>query len=394
MKIAFIGQKGIPTVTGGVERRVEEISVRMAKEGHEVFVYARKNYLPQKRTEFKGVKLIHLPSISTKNLGTITHTFLATIHALFQDYDVIHFQAPGPSSLSWIIKIFKPKAALVATFNSRDTQHQKWGFWARKYLLLGEFVMSKFPDKTLTVSEILRKYIKEKYRTEAEVVHNGSAILESPRIELAKEWNLENKKYFLSVSRLVRHKGVHILIEAFHKAQKRRLIPSDFKLAIVGEGSFTNDYVEELRALASQNENIVFTGNQKGERLAALFQNAFSFVQSSYAEGLSNALLEAMGYGLCPIVSNIEENLYPLDGNGIIFEKQNADDLAYKLAFAFKSKELVENLGAKARLHVKNNYSWEDNTKKTLSIYKKILNKKRTAVLSRKNRKIKTGFNF
>jgi len=68
MKIAFIGQKGIPAVSGGVETRVEELATRMAKEGHEVFVYVRNNYTDKDLKKYKGVNLIHLPSITSKNL--------------------------------------------------------------------------------------------------------------------------------------------------------------------------------------------------------------------------------------------------------------------------------------------------------------------------------------
>ncbi|NLC31207.1 MAG: glycosyltransferase, partial [Candidatus Moranbacteria bacterium] len=44
MKIALIGQKGIPAKFGGVERHVEELAGEMVKKGHQVFVYARNNY--------------------------------------------------------------------------------------------------------------------------------------------------------------------------------------------------------------------------------------------------------------------------------------------------------------------------------------------------------------
>ena len=51
MKIAIIGQKGIPAKSGGVETHVEELSIRLAKCGHDVFVYARHNYNVDKLKE-------------------------------------------------------------------------------------------------------------------------------------------------------------------------------------------------------------------------------------------------------------------------------------------------------------------------------------------------------
>lgn len=99
MKIAFIGQKGIPAIAGGVEKHVEKLASRLVAEGHEVTVYVRSHYTPKSLEIFEGVKLVHIPSIHTKHLDAISHTLFATLHALFTHYDVIHYQSIGPSIL-------------------------------------------------------------------------------------------------------------------------------------------------------------------------------------------------------------------------------------------------------------------------------------------------------
>ena len=46
MKIAYIGQKGIPASYGGVERHVEELGKRLTKNPeNEVYIYCRKWYV-------------------------------------------------------------------------------------------------------------------------------------------------------------------------------------------------------------------------------------------------------------------------------------------------------------------------------------------------------------
>ena len=126
MKIAFIGQKGIPAKFGGVERHVEELATNLAQMGHEVFVYARKNYTDNNLKEYKGIKIILLPSIPSKHLDAISHTFLATIHSLFQNYDAIHFHSIGPTFLSFLVRIFGGETKLVATYHCQDYYHQKY----------------------------------------------------------------------------------------------------------------------------------------------------------------------------------------------------------------------------------------------------------------------------
>lgn len=388
MKIAFIGQKGIPVSSGGVERRVQEVATRMAKMGHEVFVYARNEYTSEKISEYQGVKIIHLPSIATKHLGTITHTFLASIHAIFKKYDVVHYQAPGPSSLCWIIKIFSPGTGLVATFNSRDDQHQKWGRIAKAYLQLGEFIINKVPDKTIVVSELLRQYSKRKFKSDPTVIHNGSAVNLTGKGDEIQKWNLEKDRYFLSVSRLVRHKGIHYLIEAFKNAQKIGEIPENFKLVIVGGSAHTDDYVTYLKGLAKDNQNIIFTGNQWGRNLSQLFANALTFVQPSEAEGLSNALLEGMGYGIAPIISDISENTVVVKENGLTFENKNIKDLENNLIFAVKNPECMKRLGREAKSSVEKDYNWDGNASMTLQLYRDLLMEKNHTSLGFQQRKL------
>ena len=66
MKIAFIGQKGIPAKWGGVESYVEELSTRLVKKGHNVTVYVRSWYTEKTISEFNGVTIKHVNSINTK----------------------------------------------------------------------------------------------------------------------------------------------------------------------------------------------------------------------------------------------------------------------------------------------------------------------------------------
>jgi glycosyltransferase involved in cell wall biosynthesis len=377
MKIAFIGQKGTSVSSGGVERRVQELATRMAQLGHEVFVYARKKRSAEVPAEYRGVRIIYLPCIETKNLGAITHTFLASLHATFQKYDIVHYQAPGPSSLCWIVKLLSPKTGLVATFNSRDEKHQKWGKFAQAYLKFGEFIINKVPDKTITVTQLLKKHSAEKYGNKnIEVIHNGSAVTLTDKNNELQKWNLEKNKYFLSASRLVRHKGIHYLIEAFKNAQKNNTLPKDFKLAILGDGAYTDDYVSYLKEISRDNKNIIFAGNQEGTCLSQFFSNAFAFVQPSEAEGLSNVLLEAMGYGLMPIISSIPENTTVVGENGLTFENKNVASLEKMLALATENLENTKKLGRLSRLHVEKNYSWDENATRTLKLYANLLQEK------------------
>jgi len=376
MKIAFIGQKGIPAKFGGVETHAQELAVRLVGLGNEVFVYVRDNYTDEKIKEYKGVKLIHLPSIATKNLDAISHTFLATVHALFCDYDVIHYHAVGPSSLSWMIKIFKPKTVLVATFHCQDYLHKKWSAFARAYLHFGERMANIIPDKTIVVSKSLKKYADGKYHNNSVFIPNGADIKNNEDASELVRWDIRKKKYILSMGRLVKHKGVHYLIEAFKQLEDTNRLPNNFKLVIVGAGSFTDDYVRYLKTISQDRSSIIFTGNQTGDALSQLLSNAYLFVQPSESEGLSIALLEAMGCGTAPLVSDIAENIEAIGDAGFSFSNKSVESLRDKLAYLLNKPEEVEGMEERSQERVSKEFSWKSITKKTNQLYRELREKK------------------
>lgn len=374
MRIAFIGQKCIPAPHGGVERHVEALATRMAVKGHRVFVYVRRSATARRTARYKRVSLIYIPGIPTKNLDAITYTLLATCHAMFRSYDVIHYQGIGPASLCWFIRVFKPRTALVATFHSQDYQHDKWGAFARFYLRLGEYITCVMPHATIVVSKYLQNHATEKYRRKTRVIPNGFEAARPFSSTTLRRWGLEPRRYILAVTRLVPHKGVHHLIKAFQELSGRGAIPSSFKLAIVGTHAHTAGYEARLKDQAKTSENILFLGNQAGRMLATLFSHSYLFVQPSLSEGLSIALLEALGYGGAALVSDIEPNKEAAGETAVSFRAGDMNDLTRKLKALLAAPEKLLSLGEKAKARVRARFSWDTITEKTLRLYREILN--------------------
>ncbi len=368
MKIIFIGQKGVPSKSGGVEKHVEELAVGLAAKGHEVLAYTRPHYTDPNVTEYKGIKLISLPSLKTKNLDAISHTFLACLDLMRRKVDVIHFHSIGPSSLIWLARIIKPSAKIVATFHCQDYYHKKWSLFGRMYLKFGEWMACHAADKTITVSKQLKIYASNEYGVNAEYIPNGVPTADFKSVnEIKTLWDLEKDSYILAVSRLVRHKGIHYLIEAFKK------LATDKKLVIVGEGAFTDDYVTEIKALASTDNRIIFTGAQHGDVLKELLSNAYLFVQPSESEGLSIALLEAMSYAKTAVVSDIPENMEAISDTGVTFNSQNAFSLSDKLSALLNDPQRVFELGQTAMKRAASEYNWEMIVSNTEQLYGQLL---------------------
>lgn len=387
----MIGQKGLPAIWGGVERHVEELSTRLAKQGHAVTVYSRRWYsTPPKqsggaswkpsqyqdlpRQVKAGVMLRFVPSIHTKHLDAISHTFFATLDALFHNYDLIHYHGVGPALLSWIPRLFKPRAKVIVTFHCPDRLHGKWGFLAKLILYLGEWCACKFPHQTIVVSQTLKEYVEKKYHCQAIYIPNGVKIPTAASGELIVKFGLEKNKYLLTVSRLVSHKATHYLIEAFRRLKKNQpRLAKDLKLVIVGEGSFTDSYVNYLHQIAADNTHIIFTGWQTGGNLADLFAQALLFVHPSQSEGLPISVLEAMSYGRPVVASDIPEHQEIVSDQRFLFSQGQIADLEKKIIWALQNPEILKVTGIQNRQLVKKDYNWDEISELTESIYQQLI---------------------
>lgn len=356
MKIAIIGQKGIPDVIGGVERHVQELSVRLAKKGGDITVYTRPKYCDSRRTDFHGVHLVSLPSVPTKHLDAITHTFFSLLHAMSKRADVIHFQGVGPSLLSFIPRLFSPRTLVVTTFHSIDRYQQKWGFVARLILRFAEWTAVTLAHETIAVSKEIQDYVRVEYNKDITYIPNGISDVPTAAAHLIQsQFNLKRHGYLLVVSRLVPHKGIHYLLDAFAK------IATDKQLVIVGSGAFTDAYVQTLEKKAQKDRRVLLCGAQTGLVLEELYANAFAFVHPSSAEGLSITLLEAMNAG-CPILaSDIRSNAEVLGNRGWYFTCDDVGSLKKQLEQLLELlPNTLQSRGRVAQAYVQKHYHWDD----------------------------------
>lgn len=363
MRIYFIGQKGIPAKGGGIERYVEDLSVRLVQLGHDVNVYTRPHYTPKELEAVNGIKLVSLPTIKTKHLDAITHCFLASLDVVRRRADVVYYQNIGPALTAWIPKLFS-RAKVVSILQSQDYHHQKWGRFAKFSLRLGELVMCLVSDEVVVVTEAMQKYVLEKYGRTAHLIPNGANLPTAAMpARLIKAWGLGEGNYIVSISRLIRHKGIHYLVEAYNRLE------TDKKLVIVGDGSFTDDYVTELKAMAKGNDKIMFLGNQSGKVLDELYANAYLFVQPSEAEGLSLALLEAMANGRAVLVSDIIENKEAIGETGLTFKNKDVDELAAGLSYLLENEAKAKEMGSSARKRVEERFDWMEIAKQLSAVF-------------------------
>jgi len=323
MKIAMLGQKGIPAHSGGVEQHVDILSRELASRGHEITVYCRRWYCRDEETAFhrQGVKRVFTPGIATKHLDAITHTLTASIDVALRRADIVHYHALGPAALAPLARL--AGLPVVVTVHGLDWQRAKWGRFATSCLRAAERVASRSANRLLVVSPTLCEHFARAHGTEATFVANGVVPIEPRQPERMRRWGLEPNRYLLCVARLVPEKGLHYLIEAFTGTDL------DLKLVIAGGGELNPGYEERLRAMAD--DRVVLTGAADRQLLSELYTHARLFVLPSDLEGMSIALLEAMSVGLPVLVSDIPQNGCVVESDEWTFRAGDVADLRRRL---------------------------------------------------------------
>lgn len=367
MRIAMIGHKRIPSREGGVEIVVEELSTRLVERGHIVDAYNRKgnNILDKsirtkKIKKYKGINIKTIVTINKKGLDALIYSFGATILSLFKKYDCVHYHAEGSCVMLPIQHLLKRK--IIVTIHGLDWQRAKWGGFATKYIKFGEKMAARYADEIIVLSEGVKKYFKDTYNRETIFIPNGVNKPEMKEVNLIKEkWGLEKDGYILFLARIVPEKGLHYLIDAFKKTNTNK------KLVIAGGASHTNNYLEEIKRKASEDNRIIMTGFVQGEELQELYSNCYLYCLPSDVEGMPISLLEAMSYGKNCLVSNIQENTQVCGEKGETFKKSDIGDLEKKLKVCLETdnrrneKEISD--------YILKKYDWEDVVSKTEKLY-------------------------
>ena len=200
---------------------------------------------------------------------------------------------------------------------------------------LGKFIRRIYYKRAIalsnslfTVSEFSKSRILYHLPTNKDIiiVYNGlSRAIKNYR----RDDGVKKNDYFIFVGNIKRHKGLHVLVEAYGKARRCGL---KSKLIIVGSNDKLRTADSQLAQTIKEMDGIEFTGWVDNEKLIRLISEAKALVQPSFYEGFGIPPLEALCLGTDIIISNIPvfKELYSEIPN-CFFCVGDSDDLANKM---------------------------------------------------------------
>lgn len=155
------------------------------------------------------------------------------------------------------------------------------------------------------------------------------------------------------VANLISGKGHDYLLEAFEKIYQEN---PHLNLLLVGDGQLRPALEESAKSLKSA-KNIYFLGSRRDVKEILKISDIFIF--PSLAEGMSNAVMEAMASSLPCLVSDIPANqaLIQDQQNGRLFKCGSADSLSENLRALINDPSLRQKFGTASRATVEQQFS-------------------------------------
>ena len=377
-------------IIGGAEKQAQLLAQKLIKKGIDVnIVTGRWKFGTARKERINGIPVFRNFSFwgmfgikGIRTMGALIYMMSLGLFLLLHKkrYDLIHVhQALYPAFVSVFVgKQILGKPVLVKTASSGITSDFKLlkrfplGNLQLKYLL-------KKMDCLVAVSRISGGEYQSIGFPESQIVYISNGV-EVPRERKGFPAGITR---VVATSRLSKEKGIDVLLKAWAEVIKYE---KGLKLTIIGHGPLES----ELKNL-SQSFGIEKSVEFKGmvENVEAYLKNAELFVLSSRSEGMPNALLEAMSYGIPCIATNVGGNGellgaddkkissegYLIVRNGLLVNPDDVKGLSEAILYLLRHKEERAELGRRSRRFIKENYSIDSIADRYISLYQSMLSK-------------------
>jgi len=173
----------------------------------------------------------------------------------------------------------------------------------------------------------------------------------------------------LTVGRLIKRKGIDQLIRAFSLLDGS--LREKYKIRIIGEGPEKEHLTSLARRLNIQ-DRVEFSGVVQGKALIDAYNRAKIFALTSFNEGMSNTVLEAMACGLPVLGTDIRgiNDIIQNGEEGFLVPPRDPRKTSLALEKLLSNDSLRQSMGERGREKTRG-FRWCDTAKNYADIYDK-----------------------
>lgn len=387
MKILMLTWEYPPRIVGGIARVVHDLSKRLIKDGHDVYVVTyREGDLPYYEDD-KGVQVYRVDNymINPKNfvdwIMQLNFNMVSKASELIRQegkFDVIHAH-------DWLVtysaKTLKESFGipLVATIHATEAGRNS-GIHNedQRYVNDTEWLLTYEASEVIVNSKYMKNELQRLFGLPYEkinVISNGINTIAYNGVEkdysFRRQYALDNEKIILFMGRLVFEKGVQHLISAMPKILSGY---HDAKLVIAGKGGMI-DKLQSQVANMGLSDKVCFAGYLNSKQVSKMYKCADVAVFPSTYEPFGIVALEAMLAGVPTVVSDIGglDEIIEHKVDGMKSYAGNSNSLADSILELLLNPELCDKITKQAKQKVKNEYNWAKIAQDTHFTYEKAI---------------------
>ena len=324
-------------IRGGAERVISLLANHFAGTGHEVEIVMITN----KKVEYQLDKGVSTVDLSFPGIGGVKRIFcwIKGIRKYYRTSKpdlIISFSAQVNITAYFSLFGLRKNFVTGEISDPTATVTQK----SKVIRLMSEYVYAH-SDNVIFQTQRVMNYFGKKARSKGIVINQPAAV--------ECEAEAEKKKRIVNVGRLVPDKNQKMLIKAFYQISQKH---PDFILEFFGDGIYRDELTQYARELGISDRVIL---NPSVPDIHDKIKDAYMFVLSSNAEGLSNALLEAMMMGHAVISTECAGSVDMIKNNenGLLVPVGDCEALADAMDFMIENPEKAAIFGENAKESVK-----------------------------------------
>ena len=200
-----------------------------------------------------------------------------------------------------------------------ERNRKKWNIAAKAWYRVSERLATLMPSLVITDAKSIADYYLHRYGRHSEMIPYGAETGAVETATMLKRLSLEDRSYFLYVSRMEPENNALLVREAFEK------LTTDLKLALIGDAPYAADYIARVRD--TRDPRVVIPGAVYGDGYRELQSHSFAYIHATEVGGTHPALIEAMGRGALTLYLDTPENAEVAGGAGLPFTHANLEEV-------------------------------------------------------------------
>lgn len=318
MRISIHGARGVPAQWGGWDTIVSELAPRLVRAGHEVTLFTMPRFTgAQVDHEYRGVRIIRLPTLYGKFTETLIHELLGSLVSLVRPRQDVHYVLGCRTAWAYLPHRLLGRRVVFNT-DGLDWQRRKWGPIARAYLKVNYWLARGIASHLVSDSRELQALYRKHYGADSAFLVNGGHVHdvrdEARHREILAGYGVEPGGYYLQVCRIEPENNPAVVV--------REYVASDASvpLLVVGGANYQSTYLDALKAIGDPRVRLLGPIYEP-DRIEALFLGARAYIHGHEVGGTNPSLVTAMGCGRLVLANDVRFNREVLAGTGLLWNK-------------------------------------------------------------------------